>query len=43
MALLTVENLNFQYEQQILKDVSFQVQEGELLTIFGVTKSVGRE
>lgn len=40
MALLTVENLNFQYEQQqILKDVSFQVQEGELLTIFGATGS----
>ena len=40
MALLTVENLSFQYEQQpILRGVSFAVEAGELVTIFGSTGS----
>lgn len=40
MALLTVENLNFTYEQQqILHNISFSVQSGEFVTLFGATGS----
>lgn len=40
MAILTVENLNFYYEeQQVLRDVSFSIMPGEFVTLFGPTGS----
>ncbi|PIC70768.1 hypothetical protein CSV77_07565 [Sporosarcina sp. P16b] len=40
MAILTVENLNFQYEEQhVLRDVSFSIKRGEFITLFGPTGS----
>ena len=40
MEILTVKNLNFHYEQQhVLQDVSFSIQSGEFVTLFGPTGS----
>ncbi|PIC98023.1 ABC transporter ATP-binding protein [Sporosarcina sp. P29] len=40
MAILTVENLNFRYEDQhVLQDVSFWIKRGEFVTLFGPTGS----
>lgn len=40
MEILTVENLNFHYEQQpILQDISFSIHSGEFVTLFGPTGS----
>ena len=40
MAILTVENLNFHYEEHpVLQDVSFSIKAGEFVTLFGPTGS----
>ncbi|WP_313238292.1 ABC transporter ATP-binding protein [Sporosarcina ureae] len=40
MAILTVENLNFLYEEHhVLQDVSFCIKRGEFVTLFGPTGS----
>ena len=40
MAILTVENLNFHYEEHhVLQDISFSIKRGEFVTLFGPTGS----
>ncbi|PIC66150.1 cobalt ABC transporter ATP-binding protein [Sporosarcina sp. P21c] len=40
MAILTVENLNFHYEEHhVLQDISFSIKQGEFVTLFGPTGS----